>query len=162
MGWDPNMNTVQASEEVWASHLKKNKFISRFRSKDVLIMICLVVIFNNTTATGQMQYASTNSSPNFDVERELENDFLTTGAHIGLNREIGSRGFSEGDKGTSNKNKRAALFPQSDLPSRSKSSKSTNMDEAIEAWTKSLNAKTEVSLARPVRVRRKYPLHIEN
>ncbi|ONH90448.1 hypothetical protein PRUPE_8G054800, partial [Prunus persica] len=126
MGWDPNMSTVQASEEVWASYLKKNKFASRFRSK------------------GCPHYDMLDS----DVQRELENDFLTTGAHIGLNREIGSRGFSEGGEGTSNKNKRAALFPQSDLPSRSKSSKSTKMDEAIEAWAKSLNPKTEVSLAK--------------
>ncbi|CAB4262198.1 unnamed protein product [Prunus armeniaca] len=95
-----------------------------------------------------MQYASTNFPPDSNVTKELENDFLTTRAHIGLNREIGARGFSEGDEGTSNKNKSAALFPQSDLPSRSKSSKTTKMDEAIEAWAKSLNAKTEVSLAR--------------
>ncbi|PQQ06240.1 L10-interacting MYB domain-containing protein isoform X2 [Prunus yedoensis var. nudiflora] len=148
MGWNPNMNTAQASEEVWASYVKKNKFASRFRSKGCPHYDLLGVIFNNTTATGQMQYASTNSPPYYDAERELENDFLTTGAHIGLNREIGSRGFSEGDEGTSNKNKHAALFPQSDLPSRSKSSKSTKMDEAIEAWAKSLNAKTKVSLAR--------------
>ncbi|KAL6292746.1 hypothetical protein ACE6H2_000888 [Prunus campanulata] len=51
-------------------------------------------------------------------------------------------------KELANKNKHAALFPQSDLPSRSKSSKATKMDEAIEAWAKSLNAKTEFSLAR--------------
>ncbi|CAB4289292.1 unnamed protein product [Prunus armeniaca] len=109
MGWDPN--TVQASEEVWALYLKKNKFASRFRSKGCPHYDLLGVIFNNTTATGQMQYVSTHSPPNFDVERELENDFLTTGAHIGLNTESGSRGFSEVDQGTSNKNKRGALFP---------------------------------------------------
>ncbi|CAL8990839.1 unnamed protein product [Prunus brigantina] len=92
MGWDPNLNTIQASEEVWESYLK----------------VCIL----------QMQYASTNFPPDSNVKKELENDFLTTRAHIGLNREIGAKGFSEGDEGTSNKNKRAALFLQSDLPSR--------------------------------------------
>ncbi|CAL9024436.1 unnamed protein product [Prunus brigantina] len=142
MGWDPNTNTVQASKEVWASYRKKNNFPSRFHSK------------------GCLHYDMLDS----DVERELENDFLTTGAYIGLNREIGSRGFSEGDEGTSNKNKRATLFPQSDLPTRSKSSKFTKL------WMKPL--KLGQSLLMPklkfywqgliVRARRKYPLHIEN
>lgn len=148
MGWDPNTNTVQASDEVWASYLKKNKFASRFRSKGCPHYDLLGLIFNYTTATGHMQCASTHSPPDSDAERELENDFPTNGAHVGLNTESGSRGFSEGDEGTSNKNKRAALFPQSDLPSRLKSFKSTKIDETIEAWAKSLNSKIEVSLAK--------------
>ncbi|XP_048426386.1 L10-interacting MYB domain-containing protein [Pyrus x bretschneideri] len=130
MGWDPVANTVQASDEVWAAYIK---------------------IFNNTTATGQMQYASTNSPPNSDSERELEAGFLTTDAHIKQSTGSGSRAFSEGHEGTSTK--RCALFPPSDLSSKSKSSKSTKMDEAIAAWAKSLNAKTDATLEKVKRKR---------
>ncbi|XP_068322067.1 L10-interacting MYB domain-containing protein-like [Pyrus communis] len=103
MGWDPVANTVQALDEVWAAYIK---------------------IFNNTTATGQMQYASTNSPPNSDFERELEAGFLTTGAHI-----------------------------RQSTGSDSRSSKSTKMDEAIAAWAKSLNAKIEATLEKVKRKR---------
>ncbi|KAM1037624.1 hypothetical protein EV2_033321 [Malus domestica] len=70
MGWDPVANTVQASDEVWSAYIKKNKFASRFRSNGCSHYEVLGQIFNNTTATGQMQYASTNSPPNSDSERE--------------------------------------------------------------------------------------------
>ncbi|TQE14380.1 hypothetical protein C1H46_000299 [Malus baccata] len=151
MGWDPVANTVQASDEVWAAYIKKNKFASRFRSKGCSHYEVLGQIFNNTTATGQMQYASTNSPPNSDSERELEAGFLTTGAHIRQSTGSGSKAFSEGHEGTSTK--RCALFPPSDLSSKSKSSKSTKMDEAIAAWAKSLNAKTEATLEKVKRKR---------
>ncbi|CAN6723641.1 unnamed protein product [Malus baccata var. baccata] len=111
------------------------------------------LIFNNTTATGQMQYASTNSPPNSNSERELEAGFLTTGAHIRKSTESGSKAFSEGHEGTSTK--RCALFPPSDLSSKSKSSKSNKMDEAIAAWAKSLDAKTEATLENVKRKREK-------
>ncbi|CAN6581019.1 unnamed protein product [Malus baccata var. baccata] len=132
MGWDPVANTVQASDEVWSAYIK---------------------IFNNTTATGQMQYASTNSPPNSDSERELEAGFLTTGAHIRQSTGSGSKAFSEGHEGTSTK--RCALFPPSDISSKSKSSKSNKMDEAIAAWAKSLDAKTEATLEKVKRKREK-------
>ena len=45
------------------------------------------------------------------------------------------------------------FFPPSDLSSKSKSSKSTKMDEALAAWAKSLNAKTEATLEKVKRKR---------
>ncbi|KAL6269168.1 hypothetical protein ACE6H2_026079 [Prunus campanulata] len=85
MGWDPNMNTVQAFEEVWALYFMEKQVCKPFSSKGCAHYDLLGVIFNNITATGQMQYISTHSPPDSDVERELENDFPITGAHIGLN-----------------------------------------------------------------------------
>ncbi|KAM7503907.1 hypothetical protein LguiB_002811 [Lonicera macranthoides] len=41
-------------------------------------------IFNTTTATGQLHYASNQLPPNSDEECELENNFLNTGVHINV------------------------------------------------------------------------------
>ncbi|TQE13099.1 hypothetical protein C1H46_001183 [Malus baccata] len=147
MGWDRCKHCSSIGRSL------KNKFASRFRSKGCSHYEVLGQIFNNTTATGQMQYASTNSPPNSNSERELEAGFLTTGAHIRKSTESGSKAFSEGHEGTSTK--RCALFPPSDLSSKSKSSKSNKMDEAIAAWAKSLDAKTEATLENVKRKREK-------
>ncbi|KAB2617042.1 hypothetical protein D8674_012911 [Pyrus ussuriensis x Pyrus communis] len=141
MGWDPVANTVQALDEVWAAYIKKNKFASRFCSKGCSHYEVLGQIFNNTTATGQMQYASTNSPPNSDFERELEAGFLTTGAHIRQSTGSDSRAFSEGHEGTNSK--RRALFPPSDLSS----------NQSHPTWAKSLNAKIEATLEKVKRKR---------
>ncbi|VVA34516.1 PREDICTED: L10-interacting MYB domain-containing [Prunus dulcis] len=41
-------------------------------------------IFNTTTATDQLRYASNQPPLNSDEERELENNFLNIGVHIGV------------------------------------------------------------------------------
>ena len=44
-------------------------------------------IFNTTTATGQLHYASSQLLPNSDEERELEDKFLNNGVHINLDED---------------------------------------------------------------------------
>ncbi|PON31620.1 hypothetical protein PanWU01x14_368510, partial [Parasponia andersonii] len=43
-------------------------------------------IFNGTTATGQKHYAASDFPPNSDEERQLEKDFLGSGAHIDIDQ----------------------------------------------------------------------------
>ncbi|BFG14551.1 hypothetical protein CerSpe_177980 [Prunus speciosa] len=81
-GWDPIANTVTASEDVWASYLKSKPKAKQFRTQGLEHYQLLGEIFNTTTATGQLHYASSQLPPNSDDERELENNFLNTGVHI--------------------------------------------------------------------------------
>ncbi|VVA38851.1 PREDICTED: L10-interacting MYB domain-containing, partial [Prunus dulcis] len=54
----------------------------QFRTQGLEHYQLLGEIFNTTTATGQLHYASSQLPPNSDNERELENNFLNTGVHI--------------------------------------------------------------------------------
>ncbi|ONI02352.1 hypothetical protein PRUPE_6G193000, partial [Prunus persica] len=81
-GWDPNANTVTASEDVWASYIKSKPRAKQYRTHGLVHYQLLEEIFNTTTATGQLRYASNQLPPNSDEEHELENNFLNTGVHI--------------------------------------------------------------------------------
>ncbi|KAM7473818.1 hypothetical protein LguiB_021061 [Lonicera macranthoides] len=54
----------------------------QYRTQGLVHYQLLGEIFNTTTATGQLRYASNKLPPNSDEERELENKFLNTGVHI--------------------------------------------------------------------------------
>ncbi|PON87695.1 Myb/SANT-like domain containing protein [Trema orientale] len=82
MGWDPQTRTVTASEEVWESYLKVNPGAKKFRKKGLPHYDLLGVIFNNTTATGQMNYSSTHCPPDDETERQQEREFLGKGIHV--------------------------------------------------------------------------------
>ncbi|PRQ58029.1 putative Myb/SANT-like domain-containing protein [Rosa chinensis] len=87
-GWDPIANTVTASEEVWATYIKRVPGVKPYRKKGLEHYEILGEIFNTTTATGQLHYASSQLPPNSDEERELENKFLNNGVHINLDEDF--------------------------------------------------------------------------
>ncbi|POO01854.1 hypothetical protein TorRG33x02_026310 [Trema orientale] len=88
MGWDPETNTVTASEEVWDSYLKKYPTAKRYRKKGLPHYNILGIIFNNTTATGEMSYASTQLPPSANDERQQERHFVGTGTHVDIGTEF--------------------------------------------------------------------------
>ncbi|CAB4313924.1 unnamed protein product [Prunus armeniaca] len=92
-GWDPNANTVTASEDVWASYIKSKPRAKQYRTQGLVHYQLLGEIFNTTTATGQLRYASNQLPPNSDEERELENNFLNTGVHIDV--DLDDDGFNQ-------------------------------------------------------------------
>ncbi|KAK9921691.1 hypothetical protein M0R45_030193 [Rubus argutus] len=87
-GWDPIANIVTASEEVWATYIKRVPGVKPYRKKGLEHYDILGDIFNTTTATGQLHYASSQLPPNSDEERELEQIFLNNGVHINLDEDF--------------------------------------------------------------------------
>ena len=59
-----------------------------YRKKGLEHYEILGEIFNTTTATGQLHYASSQLPPNSDDERELENKFLNNGVHVNLEEDF--------------------------------------------------------------------------
>ncbi|XP_004298194.1 PREDICTED: uncharacterized protein At2g29880-like [Fragaria vesca subsp. vesca] len=83
-GWDPIRNTITASEEVWATYVKRVSGVKPYRKKGLEHYEILREIFDTTTSTGQLHYASSQVPPNSDDERELEKKILNNGVHINL------------------------------------------------------------------------------
>ncbi|KAL6139012.1 hypothetical protein ACLB2K_064290 [Fragaria x ananassa] len=75
LGWDPIANTVIASEE-------RVPGVKPYRKKGLEHYEILGEIFNTTTVTGQLHYASSQLPPNSDDEHELEKKFLKNRVHI--------------------------------------------------------------------------------
>ncbi|OVA04835.1 Myb/SANT-like domain [Macleaya cordata] len=147
IGWDPEKNKVYATDSFWESYLKKNPSAKSFRKKGLENYEVLGEIFSNTTASGDMYNSSRKDPPDSDTERELESKFLNSGAHV--------EASSSAD--TTSQSRRRPLDPPVDLPMKkeSKVSKVSKMDDALEAWTKSLSAKTEATLARTEHIKNK-------
>ncbi|OVA02108.1 Myb/SANT-like domain [Macleaya cordata] len=147
---DPVTNTIHASEDVWESYIKKNPFAKRFRKKGCDHYHVLGEIFYNTTATEQ-QYGAIQSPPNSDPKRELEAEFLSSGTHKDLHTEGDAETLTEGH-GDTNKTRHHPLnAPVNLLPKKEpKTSELSKLDDVLEAWAKSLSAKTKVSLAKLV------------
>ena len=62
--------------------------VKPYRKKGLEHYEILGEIFNTTTATGQLHYASSQLPPNSDEECELEDKFLNNGVHINLDEDI--------------------------------------------------------------------------
>ncbi|XP_030480013.2 L10-interacting MYB domain-containing protein-like [Cannabis sativa] len=82
MRWEPKTCTVTATDEVWDAYLKKYPNAKRYRKKGLPHYDMLGEIFNNTTATGGMSYASTQPPPTSVEECQQERHFIGIGAHI--------------------------------------------------------------------------------
>ena len=59
-----------------------------FRRKGCENYIQLGILFNKTTATGVMAFASTQDSTNTDEERELDERFISTGMHVDVDVDV--------------------------------------------------------------------------
>jgi hypothetical protein len=59
-----------------------------FRRKGCENYIQLGSLFNKTTNTGIMAFASTQDPTNTDEERELDERFITTGVHVDVDVEV--------------------------------------------------------------------------
>ncbi|TQD90012.1 hypothetical protein C1H46_024416 [Malus baccata] len=148
MCWDPETDKVHASEEVWESYLKKNKFASRFRRKGCPQYQVLGEIFNHIPSNGQMHSGSIASPPNSDVERGLESEFPSSGARSSPDTEGGIDTKNKGDEGNSKTQKRRPLSPPGYCRTRkeSRTSKAAKLGDGVEVWTVSPDAETESSL----------------
>ncbi|GAV80568.1 Myb_DNA-bind_3 domain-containing protein, partial [Cephalotus follicularis] len=83
IGWDAETNTVTAIEETWQNIFRLNlTFISKFSKKGCEHYKPLGIIFNKSTTTGVLHYASMQDPPNTDEENELKEKFLNAGVHI--------------------------------------------------------------------------------
>lgn len=61
--------------------------VKPYRKKGLEHYSVLGEIFNTTTATGQLHYSSSQLPPTSNEERELEENFLNSGAHINIDDE---------------------------------------------------------------------------
>uniref|UniRef100_A0A803QE54 Uncharacterized protein n=1 Tax=Cannabis sativa TaxID=3483 RepID=A0A803QE54_CANSA len=127
MRWEPKTCTVTATDEVWDAYLKKYPNAKRYRKKGLPHYDMLGEIFNNTTATGGMSYASTQPPPTSVEECQQERHFIGIGAHIDV-----------------------------DVWPKEKKNKGANsaMEHVMEQLAKSIAAKTEASLVRSESMRK--------
>ena len=100
-----------------------------------------------------MHYASTQEPPPSDEERQIEEEVLQSGAYIDIENEDETLLEGEAISGLGTRCK--VVHGHSDRRSKKegRSSKLLHLDDALEAWTKSLSAKTEASLAKASRMR---------
>ncbi|XP_004308208.1 PREDICTED: uncharacterized protein LOC101308913 [Fragaria vesca subsp. vesca] len=125
-GWDPIANTVTASEEVWATYIKRVSGVKPYRKKGLEHYEILGEIFNTSTAT--------------DDERELEKKFLNNGVHINLDED-----FNVNNAQTETRAKRKAV---TEAPSSERRTKKWDKMEAYleicgEVMKKKLQQKKE-------------------
>ncbi|XP_062085991.1 L10-interacting MYB domain-containing protein-like [Humulus lupulus] len=153
MGWDPQTNTVTASDEVWDTYLK------RFRKKGLQHYEMLGEIFNNTTATGGMSYASTQLPPSSVEERQQERHFVGTGAHVDIDLEFDGDNYGEEEEVTGVRCRATSAPPDAPKP-KEKKNKGANsaFDQVMGELAKSISAKTEASLTRSETMHKYYEL----
>ena len=101
-----------------------------------------------TTTTSQMHYASTQEPPPSNDERQLEEEFLQSGAHIDVENEDDTLPEGEATSGLGTRCKVVHGHSERRSKKEGRSSKLLHLDDALEVWTKSLSAKTEASLAK--------------
>uniref|UniRef100_A0A2N9IYJ3 Myb/SANT-like domain-containing protein n=1 Tax=Fagus sylvatica TaxID=28930 RepID=A0A2N9IYJ3_FAGSY len=85
---DAETNTVSGSDEVWMNIFATMLKTKEFRRKGCENYIQLGSLFNKTTNTGIMAFASTQDPTNTDEERELDERFITTGVHVDVDVEV--------------------------------------------------------------------------
>ncbi|KAM6567968.1 hypothetical protein CsatA_027096 [Cannabis sativa] len=157
MGWEPKTCTVTATDEVWDAYLKKYPNAKRYRKKGLPHYDMLGEIFNNTTATGGMSYASTQPPPTSVEERQQERHFIGTGAHIDVDVGIECDGenFGEEEEVTGIRRRATSAPPDAPRP-KEKKNKGANsaMEHVMEQLAKSIAAKTEASLVRSESMRK--------
>ncbi|XP_062100697.1 L10-interacting MYB domain-containing protein-like [Humulus lupulus] len=131
MGWDPQTNTVTASDEVWDTYLKKYPNAKRFRKKRLQHYEMLGEIFNNTTATG--------------------------GAHVDIDLEFDGDNYGEEEEVTGVRRRATSAPPDAPKP-KEKKNKGANsaFDQVMGELAKSISAKTETSLTRSETMRKYY------
>ncbi|KAM6586918.1 hypothetical protein CsatA_009523 [Cannabis sativa] len=122
MGWEPKTCTVTATDEVWDAYLKKYPNAKRYRKKGLPHYDMLGEIFNNTTATGGMSYASTQPLPTSAEERQQERHFIGTRAHIDVDVGIESDGenFGEEEEVTGIRRRATSAPPDAPRPKEKK------------------------------------------
>ncbi|XP_062074947.1 uncharacterized protein LOC133778952 [Humulus lupulus] len=142
MGWDPQTNTVTANDEKYPN-------AKRFRKKGLQHYEMLGEIFNNTTTTGGMSYASTQLPPSSVEERQQERHFVGTGAHIDVGFEFDGDNYGEEEEVTGVRRRATAAPPDAPKP-KEKKNKGANpsIDHVMEELAKSISAKIEASLVR--------------
>ncbi|XP_062089536.1 uncharacterized protein LOC133796072 [Humulus lupulus] len=157
MGWDPQTNTVTASDEVRDTYLKKYPNSKRFRKKGLQHYKMLGEIFNNTTTTGGMSYASTQLPPSSVKERQQEHHFVGTGAHVDIGFEFDGDNYGEEEEVTGVRYRATSAPPDSPKP-KEKKNKGANsaFDQVMEELAKSFCAKTEASLTWSETMRKYY------
>uniref|UniRef100_A0A2N9H4I8 Uncharacterized protein n=1 Tax=Fagus sylvatica TaxID=28930 RepID=A0A2N9H4I8_FAGSY len=83
--WPPNVEKLFIQLMVEEMAMPKAK---EFRRKGCENYIKLGTLFNKTTATGVMAFASTQDPTNTDEERELDERFITIGVHVDVDMDV--------------------------------------------------------------------------
>ncbi|XP_062118539.1 uncharacterized protein LOC133832159 [Humulus lupulus] len=157
MGWDTQTKTVTASDEVCDTYLKKYPNAKRFRKKGLQHYEMLGEIFNNTTATGGMSYASTQLPPSSVEERQQERHFVGTGAHVDIDLEFDGDNYGEEEEVTGVRRRATSAPPDAPKPKEKKNKgASSAFDQVMGELAKSISAKTEASLTRSETMRKYY------
>jgi hypothetical protein len=111
-----------------------------FRRKGCENYIQLGTLFNKTTATGVMAFASTQDPINTDEEHELDERFITTGVHVNVDVDVEvdpdireDPELVQGDVGETRPEKRAKSG------GTTKSKKSARKGERVSEMTDAIN-----------------------
>ncbi|KAJ4830427.1 hypothetical protein Tsubulata_032913, partial [Turnera subulata] len=149
-GWDPVTNTVIAEDSVWRGYIQRVKDVAQFRRKGCDHYELLGVIFNRSTATGNLHHASAIEPPNSDEERRLDEEYVNTGVHVNLEDDNDDDGEDPVPIHTTERvthsEKRTIIVPEQ--KPKKKDTRMTQFNEAIKAYVETSKIRQMESLAR--------------
>ena len=146
--FDLTLLNYDVSQIYLIGNVQKILLQSIVERKALIIIKILSNFFNNTTAIGQIHYVSTQEPPHSDDKRQLEMEFLYLGAHVDIETEDDT--LPEGEATNGHGIRCKVVHGHCDQHSKKEgmSSKLLHLDNALEAWTKSLSTKIEAPLAK--------------
>ena len=111
-----------------------------FRRKGCENYIQLETLFNKTTATGVMTFASTQDPTNIDEERELDERFIITGVHVNVDVDVEvDLDIGEDPEPVQRDVKETPLEKRAKSVTSSKSKKSARKGERVNEMTEAIN-----------------------
>ncbi|KAL6541518.1 hypothetical protein OROGR_011004 [Orobanche gracilis] len=138
-GWDPETNTVTASEEVWKDYIRVHDKAAQFQRRGLDHYNLLGIIFNKNTATGVLHHSSTQDPPNTDEEIELENQYRNNGDHVNLDNDSSNDDVQELERVTRSGKRQI----QEKEGKSKKSTRTMQMGDALAAWADASKARAE-------------------
>uniref|UniRef100_A0A2N9EIJ2 Myb/SANT-like domain-containing protein n=1 Tax=Fagus sylvatica TaxID=28930 RepID=A0A2N9EIJ2_FAGSY len=133
-------NTVSSSDEVWMNVLAAIPKAKEFRRKGCENYIQLGTLFNKTTTTSVMAFASTQDPTNTDEEREIDKRFINTGMHVNVDVDVEvDLDIGEDPKPVQGDVRETRPEKQAKSGNTSKSKKSARKGERVGEMTNAIN-----------------------
>ncbi|KAL2508324.1 L10-interacting MYB domain-containing protein-like [Forsythia ovata] len=146
--WNPNTNQVNAAEEVWQYFYTINKTEYRtFRKEGCKHYELLGEIFGGTTVTGGLSNASTQLPPTLEEERQLEDDFLSSGVHVHVENDDDDEVTNTRCRSDGTSNERRRKEP--------KISKSGKLEACMAQWSSTISMRNDETELRTLYLKEK-------
>lgn len=146
VGWDSSTNSIDVLDDKWEQFIKRNPKIKHFVERVANTMRCLLRFSTPPPSQVNCTMPQPRSPQSLEEESELEEDFINDGVHVDANPEIETNENVSGPSPTRGQKGRSSSVSERERRSRKEFTES-KMLSVLQAWTKALVAKIEVSLA---------------